>query len=160
MKSGDGLYEIDPNNRNKYIFPDQLNFQKEPFATVIPYRSTTFKVHKTEGLANSALSHHGCGAKYKQENGVWVKIWEFYEPEVCENCDAVLTDRDSVNHYYRHGHDKWLRSPLYKGSKIFAPFLCRACYDREDEVVTERQKARQWRAEQKRREEFDAQLRK
>jgi len=153
MVNGDGLYEIDPQNRRKYIFPDTLNFQKEPFATVIPPRSTTFKVHKTEGLANSALSYHGEGAKYKQENGVWVKVWEFKVAENCETCDAILGEDDRRSSYYGDNH---YRSPLHRGPQIFAPYLCKVCFTAEDWVVTDRNRARAWRAEQKRREEFDA----
>lgn len=154
-KNGDGLYTRDPNSR-KYTFPERLNFDKEPFATVIPGRASgTFKVHKTEGLANSALSHHGEGAKYKQENGVWVKVWEFYEPEDCESCGTLLnSERDKKRNVY--GSTKWYRSPLHRGSHIFAPFLCKNCHDKEEQVVDDREKAKRWRAEEKRRAQFDA----
>lgn len=151
--NGDGLYETDPKDRNKYIFPDQLSFVKEPYATVIPYRSPAFKVHKTEGLANAALSHHNKGAKYKQEAGVWVKVWEFYTPTECEHCGLPLDpERDKSDAgWYR----VWLRSPLHRGSHIFAPFLCINCYTNEQNIVEDRDKARQWQREQKRRAEFD-----
>lgn len=155
LPNSDGLYDQDPETR-KYIFPDQLSFHKEPFATVIPYRSPAFKVHKSEGLANSALSHHKEGAKYKQENGVWVKTWEFYEPIECESCHLLLDEtRDRTRNYYGRYGD-YYRSPLHKGSEIFAPFLCLSCYENEDAIVRDRQKARQWAAEQKRRALFDA----
>lgn len=159
MKNGDGLYEYDYQTR-VYTYPDVLNFDREPFATVIPSRSvSTFKVHKTEGLANSALSHHKQGAKYKQENGVWVKVWEHNSnPTNCESCNAGLDpDRDKTGGPYNYSKE-WLRSPLHKGAAIFAPYRCRVCFEAEQEVVNDRKKAREWRAEQKRRETFDAQF--
>jgi len=149
MFNGDGLYEYDRETR-KYTFPDVLDFKTEPYATVIPHRSgSAFKVHKTEGLANGALSHHKEGAKYKQENGKWVKVWEFREPTECDNChQPLVAERDKSKDYY--GHDKyWLRSPLHKGSHIFAPFLCRRCYNAEEEVRQDRLRAKQWQREQK-----------
>lgn len=154
--NSDGLYERDPQDINKFIFPDKLSFVKEPFATVIPWRSPPFKVHKTEGLANSALSHHGQGAKYKQVDGVWIKVWEFYEPTECENCQNPLSDDDEVSHYFRNRHDRWHRSPLYRGATLFAPFLCKECFNKEQAVVDDRAKARAWRAELKRRQQYDA----
>lgn len=159
MVNGDGLYEYDRATR-EYTFPDKLDFQKEPFATVIPARNTAFKVHKTEGLANSALAYHKQGAKYKQENGAWVKVWEFYDPEACEKCTLPLDptrDQKPIAHYYRE-YNKWYRSPLHKGAEIFSPFLCKTCYDEEKKVVDDRYAAKQWAAEQRRRKEFDAAL--
>lgn len=158
-KPGDTLFEEDRTQKghSRYSFPDQLSFNKEPFATVIPTRAAgTFKVHKTEGLANSALSHHHEGAKYKQMHGVWVKVWEFYDPTNCESCGNFLDEeRDGYKDYWGR-KTEWLQSPLHKGSLIFAPFLCRICYDAEEEIVMDRQKAKAWRVEQKRRAEFDA----
>lgn len=120
-KNGDGLYGIDngKSGHDRYIYPDNLTFDKEPFATVIPNRSgSAFKVHKNEGLANGALSHHREGAKYRQEDGVWVKVWQFYEPVDCEKCGSKLDpDRDKSI--------RWLRSPLHKGPAIFAPLPLR-----------------------------------
>lgn len=155
MKSSESLYTQDPQTR-EYIFPDVLAFDKEPFATVIPYRSPSFKVHKTEGLANSALSHHKQGAKYELVNGVWTKRWEFKEPDNCEVCGVGLSDRDRTKTHYAYQKGTRLRSPIHKGSAIFAPYLCLECYKGETAIAEEKQKARQWQAEQKRRKMFDA----
>ena len=82
-----------------YEYPDVLTFQTEPFATVIPSRSPAFKVHRTEGLANSALAHHRNGAKYELINGTWTKKWEFNtNPTNCDNCGNLLGDDDKYTH--------------------------------------------------------------
>jgi len=141
-------------NTRQYTYPDTIDAQVEPFATVVPSRSPSFKVHRSEGVANSALSHHKQGAKYELVDGVWTKRWEFYEPTNCENCNGVLDEnRDKTGSYYRND---WLRSPLWRGSHIFAPFLCRTCYEYEDKVVNDREAAKKWRKEEQRRKEWDA----
>lgn len=157
MASSDTLYTQDPQTRD-YVYPDTLSFNKEPFATVIPYRSPSFKVHRTEGLANSALSHHREGAKYELKAGVWTKIWEFKVPDDCESCGSPLDkERDTHRNYYGQPSNKWFRSPLWTGSVILTPYLCAPCYERENREYEDKQKARQWAQEQKRRKAFDAQ---
>lgn len=148
VANADSLFEWDSANK-RYVFPEKLDFQKEPFATVIPSRSVSFKVHKSEGLANSALSHHREGAKYKQVDGEWIKVWSFYEPTNCEKCQAPLDSERDKNENYWGQKTEWLRSPLHKGSHIFAPFLCLECYKPEAELADEREEARRWRAKQK-----------
>lgn len=156
MKSSDSLYSRDPDDIHKYIFPDTLTFDKEPFATVIPYRTPSFKVHRTQGLANSALTHHKQGAKYELIDGVWHKCWEFKDPEDCDSCGIGLDpSRDRFRNYYGN-QTGWLRSPLHKGSAIDQPYLCLNCYEAEVTVVEDKKKARDFAAEQKRRKIFDA----
>lgn len=149
------FYTTDPQTR-QFVFPDTIEIQ-EPFATVVPYRSgNDFKVHRTEALANSALAYHKQGAKYQQIDGKWVKVWEFKVPDNCHNCNDLLNEDRDRRPTQWGSKGEWYRSPLWRGTAIFKPYLCKPCFDKEDEAVRDRQKAKAFRAEQKRREAFDA----
>lgn len=103
----------------RYVFPDSIPAETAQFATVIPYRTPEFKVHKSEGLANSALANRNQGAKYKLENGAWVKVWEYKEPTHCDNCEQ----QEPPDAGYR-----WFSTPRdYRGPAIEAPNWCPPC---------------------------------
>jgi len=106
--------------------PPKVN--QNVWATHVPNRSPAFKVHSSEGLANSAVGYHFPGVtvtKYKLTDGEWAVHTVFEVPPVCDRCSKEFTT------------DRWGRKQVdrpYKRSgnaKYSDPCICRPCYDKE-----------------------------
>ncbi len=103
-------------------FPETLPSNESMFATFIPARTPEFKVHRTEGLAHSALgqrSYDESYAKYEMKDGQWVKVFEYVpQTEGCGICGGSFR----VSTYsggYRHVRCESLsKAPRWKKKPI------------------------------------------
>lgn len=117
-------------------FPDTIpSAEAHVWATMIPDRSPEFKVHKSEGLANSAMGNRGINesyAKYELVDGVWHKRYEYIPPDVCDRCNGPFVGTRP----YDTGRNR--QRYLYKGVGYLAPVICNTCYRADyDEYMRE-----------------------
>lgn len=115
-------------------FPDTIpNAEAHVWATMIPLRAPEFKVHKNEGLANSALGNRGVNekfAKYELVEGLWHKRFEYIPPDKCERCSGPFVGKRP----YESGRNK--QKYFYKGPGYLAPILCNTCHASDYEEYT------------------------
>lgn len=106
-------------------FPDTIpNDEAHVWATMIPLRAPEFKVHKNEGLANSAIGNRSVDesyAKYELVDGIWVKRLEYIPGTNCDNCHQPFYGNLS----YDDGRNR--KVYFYKGPKYLAPVICHKC---------------------------------
>lgn len=102
-------------------FPDVIERpQTHVWATLVPMRSPEFKVHQSEGFANSALGQRGLYesyAKYELVNGSWVKRFEYHPPTHCSQCGNAFANKVEITRKTR----------FYSGLRWNAPLICREC---------------------------------
>lgn len=108
-------------------FPDTIPANDAQFATFVPFRKPEFKVHRTEGLAHSAMAQRGYGeayAMYQLIQGFWVKVYEYQPPTDCGDCGNPIGDT-------KWGFPDYCKPVLRK--KWNSPPICRTCYYKQTE---------------------------
>jgi hypothetical protein len=127
-------------------FPDTMPASVNMWATYIPNRSPEFKVHKNEGLANSAMGQRDLNesyAKYALRGGEWVKVYEYQPKHFCDWCSKNLheNEKDARGRYRTTRY----RPPHSKKPKWQQPVICAGCYNtavaqkrREEQEARER----------------------
>ena len=130
-----------------FEFPDTLPSKESMFATYIPARTPEFKVHRTEGLAHSALGQRNYNesyAKYEMKEGQWVKVFEHHPADACGLCGGTFqvthpSGRTGVFRYESYAKvPKWQKEPI-----------CHNCY------TTQREKQRRIDEEKRERAQYE-----
>jgi hypothetical protein len=121
-------------------FPDTIPSKESMWATYIPARSPEFKVHKTLGLARSAMgqrSYDESYALYEMQGGQWVKTFEYHPAEMCGICGWR----------FNNGTDRWARvryESMSKASKWTKGPICAKCYGiQRDQIRREAEERRE-----------------
>lgn len=101
------------------------------WATHVPGRSPVFKVHSSEGLANSAIGYHFPGVtvtKYKLVDGEWAVHQVFEKPESCDWCGGTF-----IIHQYGRDYTYARRpyNPRTTHAKFNLPVICESCYQKD-----------------------------
>lgn len=119
-------------------FPPSIPANENTVATFIPSRSPEFKVHKTPGLAHSALGQRGfydARAKYELRDGEWQRVWAYVPPDNCRRCNRRYADvlaeqarqAQAVNRFYRPA--KYHADPTHTGPGWNAEPVCKICVE-------------------------------
>lgn len=116
------------------MFPDVISQRQQGvWATKIPYRNPEWKIHESEGKANSALSQRGMYesfAKYQLIGNDWHKVFAYVPSDTCR-CDQKYTDvfQKHFSHRSSYTLGKFMLDDkrLYKGDLP----LCYECYETE-----------------------------
>lgn len=111
-------------------FPDTIpHAEAHVWATLIPGRTPEFKVHRTEGLANSAMSQRGVYAsfaKYELVDGEWKRRFLYVPRSACDRCKAPYAIHET-------GYSRMRNiDSTFDGPNYLAPVICNMC-NREDE---------------------------
>jgi hypothetical protein len=105
------------------------------WATYVEDRSPQFKVHSSEGLANSAVGYHYPGTtvvKYKLQDGEW-QVYETYEtPKTCAWCEQPFV---KVMWSRLHFRPREAKGPEYR-----KPVICADCHKKDYEAWLEKTK--------------------
>lgn len=107
-----------------FDFPDTMPSKEVQYATYIPARQPAFKVHNTQGLANSAVGQRNWNepwAKYELQGGDWVKVDEYQPPTNCSMCGNQFNRWDNGKIIY---HTSVAKVAKYKKRPI-----CSNCYN-------------------------------
>lgn len=127
-------------------FPPTIPAAVQSVASFIPGRNPEFKVHKSAGLAHSALGQRGfydARAKYVLRDGEWQRDWAYVPPKNCRRCDrryedVVLSEQRKTN---RGGwRTKYHHDPTYTGPVWCSEPVCIICVR---EIKQEADKAEQ-----------------
>jgi hypothetical protein len=100
------------------------------WATYVHGRSPQFKVHSSEGLANSAIGYHypqSTVVKYKLQDGEWQEFEAYEPPTNCDWCNGTFLTRGYVN----REHISYHRPRYAPGPEFKKPVICFACHEKE-----------------------------
>lgn len=114
-----------------FEFPDTLPSTESQYATYIPWRTPEFKVHRTEGLAHSALGQRSYDepyAKYELKGGVWHKVFEYQPADVCGFCKGSLRVGTPSGGWRYSRNESLSKAPKWTKKPI-----CRNCYNIQNE---------------------------
>lgn len=124
-------------------FPPTIPAADQSVATFIPGRNPEFKVHKSAGLAHSALGQRGFGdrkAKYEFHNGEWKRVWAYVPPANCRRCSRRYDDvvaSEQARRTHRGWITKYQHDPSYDGPVWCSEPVCIICV-REIRAETEK----------------------